>query len=140
MTPVRFALAAVVLYAAFNVLVERKLSHLPPLLIMSIFYLGIPAVVVPSLVLSHQAHGIQLSRTILTLLFAAGILLAIADFCFFSAFHAGGRVLTVTTIIALMPVAASAIKALVGGGWPSPLQLVGWLFAFAAVLLVSRSS
>lgn len=141
MKAVLFAIAATFFYALQNVIVERKLSNVQPLVNMmffsgTIFLLSLLTCGVKNLI-GFQAN-IPDSAQILTIVFV-GVILFFADYCFFSAYNSGGSLIIITTLVVLLPVIASFIKyASTGEGVPSTNQLLGWMFAAVAVFLVTK--
>ncbi len=141
MKPVLFAIAAIVFYAAENVFIERKLANVSPAALMVLLSLQVVLLGIPFLLLQrHAGDGFAMPQAgQWRFVLVCGALLACADFCYFSAYKNGGEIMKITTIAILLPVAASVVKFLMGGGMPSLTQLAGWAFAAVGVVLVSKS-
>lgn len=141
MKSVLFAVIAIFLYALSNVVVEQKISRVPPIINMVIFS---GAVFFLSLLtcLFRSTLGVQAvlpDSSQLTAVIFCGLIFFFADFCFFSAYNHGGSLVIITTLTVLLPVFASFIKFVsTGDGLPSPAQILGWLFAVLAVFLVAK--
>lgn len=135
-----FAIAALFMYSLQNVIIERKLANLTPISILVFFYTGIITLTVAALVF-RQPLGLQFAwpaQNLWWTIAICAVLLLLADYFYFSAYHAGGSIMTITTLVVLVPVFASFIKFVSGGGAPSGRQLVGWTLAAASVLLVTK--
>ncbi len=140
--PVLFTLIAVCLYAAQNVIIERRLSTVSPLVMMVYYYGTLLPIVVAVLCLNRPLGLVVTTRTwsMVPFIAVAALLVFAADYCFFSAYHSGGSLQVISTIVALLPVVGSAMKFATGGGAPGPLQLAGMACAVLAVVLVSWPS
>lgn len=135
-----FAAAAMIFYAIQNVTIERKLADLSPLVLIFFFGLGL-AFTSGAIISFQQFLGIDQIiprwNQYWFIVFCA-VLLVIADWSYFSAYHVGGSVTQVTTVVILMPVVASLINGFTGGAWISWNRLLAWLLSAIAVWLVSK--
>ncbi|MDD5252147.1 MAG: EamA family transporter [Patescibacteria group bacterium] len=141
MSALRFVLLAVLFYAIQNVILERRLAQISPAVI--VLFSGVQLAVMAGLVIVfREQFGMKElvwpSGWKVAILLGTAALLFLADFCYVSAYNAGGRVALVTTCVTLVPVAASLINAATGGGWPSLRQWLGCTLAVAAVILVKK--
>lgn len=135
-----YAIGAVLFYAMVNLIIERKLSHISALGNMVFLYLGLTAMVVPLVLLQNQ-FGLTLTmpqKNHTWVILACALLFFAADFCYFSAYKSGGSLLMISTTVALFRVVASAMHAGLGYGMPSGRQIIGWVLAVVAVILVSQ--
>ena len=66
-----------------------------------------------------------------------GLVLFVAEVSFLYAYFSGGSLAMVTTMVILIPVLASAIQFVLGGGLPHINEFLAYLLAAAAVLLIS---
>lgn len=140
MKTILYALFAVALYASQNTILERKLAYVSPLIGMICWYLGILVIAVP-LVLFRNQLGMAITMpqpSHYWLMAMVGVMLFFADFAFLSAYHGGGSVAQVATIVALFPAIAVLIKFLIGGGTPSLSQAIGLALVPLVVYLVSK--
>ncbi len=123
-----YAVAAMFLYAVQNVIIERKLTHLSPITFLVFFYIGTGTMIITA-VIFRQPLGLHLTMPaphLWWIIALCGVLLFFADYCFFSAYHSGGSLMAVTTIVILLPVFASFIKWGLGGGMPGTRQFLAW--------------
>lgn len=136
------ALAAVLLYATQNVLLEQKLAKYSTPALLLIFYLVMaPLAGLRLWYLSASGQGVNFPiGTGLGLAVFAGLMYFAADYCFVGAYTSGGDLLTITTIVILFPVAASIAKYLWVGELPTIFQVAGYLLAIVAVWLVIKGS
>lgn len=141
MKPTYWAMMAMVVYAAYNVVVEKKLAKVSPYLSATFL---VAAMLASSLILFPFREKVGVETTNwptgwqLAIFALFGPLILAADYCYFTAYHKGGTVAEVATVAALCPVIASAIKLGIGGGMPSWSQIVGFLMAIGSVVLVTR--
>jgi len=137
-----FALLATLLYAVANVLIEHKFAKLNSLTIMlfyavPIFFFGLVGRQIigpsdPSLTLPVGSEMI--------LLIILGLIIAGADYFYISAYTNKGGLLTITSILAMMPVVASLLKFALTRAWPNWWEVGGYLLALGAVLMVAKGS
>ena len=86
-----------------------------------------------------RMEGVALVRPTLfqaSMLGMCGVLLGLGDYFSIKSFNVGGSVMTVATIIALVPCAAALIDVILGGELPAARTWAGWLFAAIAVVLI----
>ncbi len=139
MKPVLFACAAVVLYSVQNVVLGVKLAKYNTAAILIVCYL----VMLPLALIGYaQTRGAAPFPRGAMLLLATlvGLSYFFADYFYVSAFTHGGDLVTITTILALLPVLSSIVKFVWVGGLPNVYQVAGYLFAAAAVYLVAKGS
>lgn len=140
MKSVLLAIIALILCAVQNTIIERKLSQISPLV-----YMALSQSIIFTLSLSGLFFYHKLDPNIIMpqgnqywFLAICGILIFFSGLCFFGAYHSGGSLIVVATILSLVPIVASLIKFAAGGGLPNGNQLLGWLFALIAVILISK--
>ncbi|MBI4020886.1 MAG: hypothetical protein HY369_01450 [Candidatus Aenigmarchaeota archaeon] len=135
MTPVLFALLAILLYAPMNVVMERRLSHLDPLSILLVSY----PVMFGCILLARAAQGAPAKTaavpTDYLIAAGAGVLWFLADWCYIQAYHAKGSAVAVTTVAVLLPAAAAVVSLLWSGNLPAPRQVLAWVLAAVVVVL-----
>ncbi len=140
MKPVIFAVVGVFLYAAQGVLIERKLAEFSPFAIMLLFYAGVLTLAIPSFLIQKYSIGVSMPHgSEYLFVIACGLMLFIADYFYYSAYTSGGNLTAITTIVTMLPVAASLIKFVFGGGLPSFRQACGCILAIIAVMLVGKN-
>lgn len=140
MKPAFYMLVAVTFYASQNVIIERKLAKISPVANIVFFYIGVLALA-GTLVVFRKQWGLNLTmpqNSHVWMLILCGVMLFIADYFLFSAYHSGGSLATVTIVGALFPAIASIIQAVSGGGLPTVRELIAWIFAVIAVVLLSK--
>ncbi len=144
MKPLLWIFGSMIAYAIFNLLVERHLLKVHALVTMTVgsaivVVLGILAIVL------CKATGLAKidmpNQAELYALTICGFLLFAAEFSYVSAYTSGGKLIAITTAIALIPVVASAFKIITGGKSPSWLEMLSWaIIAGGLVLWVSAQS
>lgn len=142
MKTVIFVVIAAVVYAIQNVILEQKMSkYSQPAILVYFYLLMLPVVCIwlLQMKLTHQPI-VAPTGTMIWLALGLGAMYLIADACYLTAFTLGGNVITITTILVMMPVVASAIKFVWTGSLPNSYQVVGYLAAVAAVLLMAKGS
>lgn len=140
MIPVWFALSSLFLAAMGNVIIERKLAPISPLVLMLFSHFGITILVFCVIMFRYVsgAHFTEPQGNEHWFLGAWIVVSFFSGFFFFNAYHRGASLIMMTTMVMLLPVFAALIKIAVGDGIPSLRQIVAWIFAAIAVLLVSR--
>ncbi len=140
MKPTHFALCALIFYAIQNVLVKHKLSDVSPLANLICFYASLLVISLP-LLLAREPLGLAITfptKVHLPYILLCALLIYIADYFYFSAYHAKGSVLLVTTLVVLFPAFASLIDYLFFTRlMPSLWQGVGYVLAVIAVICVA---
>lgn len=140
MRPLVFAMIAMCSYAAQNVIIERRLTSVSPLMLVAVtsgtvFFLAIATILV------KQRAGMEvppLSREELQFAVACGLLLFLADNAFFSAYNAGGTLVVMTTVPLTLPVIASLMKYVtMQTGAPTTATIMSWVLAALSVYLIS---
>ncbi len=141
MKPVLWALAMTVCYAASNVIIERKLASASTLPLMVFNYLVLLTMSFAVLMGRNMAAGTTAelpTGSLYAWIALWAVIVLIADFCFFRAYHSGGSVVLVTMLIIMIPLFAILIKAATGAGWPSSSQWAAIPFAATAIYLATR--
>ena len=139
MKPALLAIAAMVLYASQNVMMEQKLSKFSTPALLTIMYAVMFPLVLARLA-TMKALGEEINFPMGDALFYAllsGAIYFIADYAFVGAYTNGGSVMLVSTIVVTFPVFAAIIKYVMYGHTPNMYQVVGSVLAFAAVFLVT---
>ena len=142
MKSILFAFAAMLLYGISSLVIEQKFERYNTIVLTFLFTL--PFIPLALLFLGgEKAMGERIifpHGNYFWLIMAMGVLYFFADYFFVGAFTAGGNVLTILTIMMLSPVVAVVAKYLWVGGVPNVYQVVGYVFAACAVLLLARGA
>ena len=140
MKAISLAIAALILCSVQNIIIERKLANISPLV-----YMALSQLVILSLALSTLFFYRKLDPNLTMpqgnqywFLAICGVLIFFSGLCFFGAYHSGGSLIIITTILSLIPLLASFLKFSMGGGSPSGTQILGYFFALIAVILISK--
>lgn len=142
MKSIGYALFAMLLYAGQNVVLKEKLSKFNQAHVLSCIYAGM----LPLALLAYwwtKQHGEKskpLPPTLLTTALLVGAVYFIADCCYVTAYSTGANVMTVTTLVVLIPVVASFCQYFVKRELPNGWQIAGYCVAFVAILLVTKSN
>ncbi len=144
-----FAILAPILYALGNVLLEHKFSKYNNLTLMIVYgtVITVSAIIVRVLIKNESfSYNFPVGNE-LWLLVALGFIFFAAAYFFIGAYTNGGKLLTITILMILLPVFASLFKftsSFVIHGMvytqPNHLQLSGYILAAIAVLLVVKGS
>lgn len=136
------AVLGTILYAKLNLDFQSKVSHLHQLTIIMCVAPVIAVFGAASVWISRNLCGSYLekppqmpsSNDLLVLIPIAAIWFA-ADFCYLGAYSIKGDAITITTILALTPVATALIKYLqVGSFHLNGFHYLSWTLAIAAVV------
>ena len=142
MTSTQYALIALFFYAISNITIDRYFSHVEPLVSVFIYCSIIALLSAIGLAIKyHSGTTIVLpSGYVWGAIALCGVGCFVADGAFFSAYNVGGKgsLTQITTIVAIMPVFATIMQALLDLKMPSLTQLSGCLLATAAVYLVTK--
>ena len=133
---------AVILYALQNVLMEQRLAKHSTVSILVIAYtVMLPLSLIRLLHLRLAGNPVIFpTGSLLTVALLTGLLWFASDYCYVGAYTSGGDLVTITTVIALFPVAASVIRFFITAALPNAYQFGAWLLAAAAVYLVTRGA
>lgn len=136
------ALAAMMLFAAQNIIIERKLSGVLTAALLTCFYtVTLSLAVLRWIHLRATDASIMFpSGTTLALSLAAGLMLFFGDYCYFGAYTTGGSAASITTIGIMLPIFVSLGTFLLTRSTPNGYQILGYVFAVAAVFLVAKGS
>jgi drug/metabolite transporter (DMT)-like permease len=142
MKPILFALIATLFYAVCNVLLELKFSKLNALTLMIVYasVIWISAVSMRQVMKTDDPSFNFPIGTMLALAIMLGLIYAIGDYFFVSAYTYGGDVVTITCITILIPVVASLIKFGITKQAPNLWQVSGYILAAGGVALVAKGS
>ena len=140
MRPAWFAMLGVLASASLNVLMERKLHMITPIIGVIVME---ATVVVLALVIflttGRSTPGLTIPQGWQWVWLATcGVLLLACDFCFLSAYKGGGKVEVIATIVATFPIVAILLKYLTGGNPPNSWQIIGSLLTCLGVIIVVR--
>ncbi len=143
MSPILWILAMAMCVGANNVIVERKLAQIETLPLLVFNYVVLLSMSFPILIGKNAASGTQATFPpghLYLWIFGWAAVVLMGDFCYFRAYHSGGSVGQVTTLLpALIPVFAIGIKAAIGGGLPSVWQLLAIPCAALTLYLATRT-
>lgn len=144
-----FAIAAPILYAFANVILEYKFSKYNNLSILVVYT---PIIVALAVSLYFVTKTSDVSYTLpagndLWLLVGIGVVFFVADYLFIGAYTNGGDLITITILTLLFPVFASLFKyagSLVVSGMvyapPNVWQISGYILAAVAILFVVKGN
>lgn len=140
--PVVFSLLAVVCYAIANVLFEQRFAKYNNLTLICVYAVPIFLVGVVGHALTKTSDpsfdfpvGVDL-----TLLIAIGFILGAADYFYTGAYTHGGDLLTITSIIVMMPIVASMFKFVLTRNLPNMWLVGGYVLAIGAVILIAKGN
>lgn len=142
MKPVLLAVCALFCYASTNIMIDRKLSNLSPVTNSFVFCLIMTVMSIITMLVGLGKHSDFVaikSQNLWPTLFVAGAIFFAAEIFYLGAYKAGGSVLTISTIVALFPVAVLIVEAVSGGNRvPSFRQCAAVCLAVASVFLVAK--
>ncbi len=127
------------LSAAGNVIIARKLTAVPPMVSTVIFSIVVALAAIVACFF-HKDLNIRLtvpSLQELSFIILCGVFYFFADYLFFLAYHKGGTLGVVTTVVAIFPVCAAVINVATGGELPKLTQLGGAVLGIVAVYLAT---
>lgn len=137
-----FALAACLLYAIENIIIERYLSQVSALVMMTTSSILMVALTATLLCTKGRA-GLALTYpdSVLAwrMLLLEAVLAGIAGYCFFKAYNTGGNASVIPIIVVSMPVFAHTIKAGLSMTLPQPREIADVILVAIAVWLVSTA-
>jgi drug/metabolite transporter (DMT)-like permease len=139
MKAVSFAIIAIVLYAVQNALIELFLRKYSAVGILVISYIVMLPLCLGS-ILVMRATGQEITYPVgkdLWILVAVATMFFAADFLYVKAYTVGASALVVTTCLVLMPVVATAFKAIWVREAPSVYQVGAFVCAAAAVTMIA---
>lgn len=127
------------LSAAGNVIIARKLTAVPPMVSTAIFSIVVALAAIIACLFHKELHICLTAPSLQEFLFIAlcGILYFFADYLFFLAYHKGGTLGVITTVVAVFPVCAAVMNVATGGELPKLTQLGGAALGIAAVYLAT---
>jgi drug/metabolite transporter (DMT)-like permease len=142
MKPVIFTLIATICYAIANVLFDLKLSkyNILSTIICYISVILVVAILGRIFTKVDDASFDFPTGSALVAVIILGLIYVTADYFFVGAYTNGGSLVTVTSILTLVPVFASIIKFSINHTLPNRWQVVGYILASLAVLLVAKGS
>lgn len=138
MKPLALALGSVVINAFSNVLIQRKLVTVSPLVNMLGMYASGLAVTMILFVVWRMRGGTvgTIPRDWYGSVVVLGIAGVMAGVFFFSSYAKGGTLLMVTTVTVLLPVCAALIDLAIAGNWLTMRHVIAWILVAIAVFLV----
>jgi len=140
MKPEILAVLSMLLYATGNVIINRKLAAIHPLINSAILSTTMAMIALSVLYFFHKQLKIELvmpGRWELLFLALCGVLYFLGDYLFFWAYHKGGTLGLITTVVAIFPVFAAIINIISGGSSPKITQLAGAGLGIMAVFLAT---
>ncbi len=142
MKPILFTLIATACYSVCNVLLELKFSKLNALTLMILYasVIWISAFGMRQIVKTDDPSFNFPTGTFLLFAIVLGLIYAMGDYFFVSAYNKGGDVVTITCITVLIPVVASLLKFGITKQPPNLWQVSGYVLAAGAVVLVAKGS
>lgn len=133
------ALFGIILYAILNTIIEIKLKHLQTFSLMCGLYIVLlPAATIIYMTRKHFDPSISLpSGNTWWIVAGIALMYILADYLYFGSLLKGGNVVTITTLLVLMPVISGIIKFVWVKESPSPYHISAIIFATIAVILVA---
>ncbi len=138
-----FPLCAMVCYAIANLVIEQKLAKSTSSLNIVFIYSSITALFSFSLRFINKTNTITDSLPtgeVLAYCVVVGLLFFSADYFYATAYTNGASLLTVTPLIALVPVFATLVKFTLTGELPNIWHALGFVFALISVYLVTKGN
>ncbi len=138
MKPLVLALVSVVIHAFTNVLIQRKLIAVSPLINVLAMHASALAVGMVLFVIWRVRGGTVgiIPHDWYGFVAILGIATVTAGLFFFSSYTKGGTLLMVTTVTVLLPVCVALIDLVIAGNWPTLRHIIAWILAATAVFLV----
>jgi drug/metabolite transporter (DMT)-like permease len=139
MKTILLPLAGIVLYTILNTIIEVKLKHLQTTSLMCGLYIVLLPVVTGIFLMNKRLDPSMSLPTGNTRWIVVGVALMflLADYLYYGSFSRGGNVVTITTLLVLMPVISGIIKFVWVKESPSPYHISAIIFATIAVILVA---
>jgi drug/metabolite transporter (DMT)-like permease len=139
MKTIIYAIVGIVLYAIQNAIIDVKLkqhSTVGILLGLYITLLPLAAGLFLWQKASGQPVGIPSGKSFI-ILASVAVMFFVADFFYIGAYTSGGNVVTVTIVLALMPVIGGLIKFFWVRDVPNVWQVISFGFALLAVICIA---
>jgi drug/metabolite transporter (DMT)-like permease len=143
MKAVLFAVCAVILYAAANVVLEAKLSKFSVFGILPIWYLAmlpVSLLMYGGMRLAGQPVEIPPWGSALFITMSLGVVYVFADAMFIGAYTNGGNAFVVSSVTMMFPVVVAVIKNFYARELPNRYYVLGYAFAAVAVLCITKGS
>ncbi|PJA45850.1 hypothetical protein CO174_01515 [Candidatus Uhrbacteria bacterium CG_4_9_14_3_um_filter_50_9] len=138
-TYVFLTLGACLLYAAENVLLERYLQKVSPLIPLGIASL-VAVLLVAGAVGTKHWTGMEIpyptTSTEVWALVISSVISVAAGICFYSAYTSGGNATTIPILVPSLPVFATIIAILFFKQVPDPRYIIPWGLVALAVVMV----
>ena len=127
------------MYSILNTIIEVKLKHLPTFSLLCTLYLILLPVVTTIFLIQKRIDPSMSFPTgdTLWVVAAVAVMFLIADYMYYGAFAKGGNVVTITTLLVLMPVLSGLLKFLWVKELPTPYHFGAVVLAAGAVILVA---
>ncbi len=142
MRSVVYAFIGTCLYAITGVVIEQKLEKfnttalvflfIAPMVPLALIWLGVQKI-------THQEINFP-TGTALLIVMAMGVAYFFADYFYLGSFSHGGSVITISTIILIVPAVAALIRYLWVGGLPNAYQVIGYLLIVIAMVFITKGS
>lgn len=143
MNSLGFTLCAVMIYAFMNVAIEQRLASYTPAVVMAYASGTILAMSLGRIALARMlGETVSAPSMGIPMAWMAGIAVAyfFSDYCYFSAYAAGGTVARIASVSILIPIAASFMKYAWVGAVPKSLEALAGALAIAAVGLFAYAN
>jgi len=135
-----FALVALVLYAAANTIIDRKLTAISPLASTTYIYIGLASISIPLLFLRDQI-GFKLTMpntAEIQLLLGCALLFFFADLAWFKAYHSEGRLEQITAVFLAFPILTAFMKGMSSGVAPTKSDIASWIVVAIGLIVSIR--
>lgn len=134
-----YGFVAMFFYAAQNVLIDHKLTKVPPLVILAIASGTIFTLSIITLLVMHRS-GVVIEKPpkeLMAFIVLAGALIFLAEWSYFSAYAEGIPLVVVTTLPVFIPMFATGMRcAVLNGDKPTPGFYAGVVTAFVTLWLM----
>ncbi|HLC44970.1 MAG: hypothetical protein A2722_01280 [Candidatus Doudnabacteria bacterium RIFCSPHIGHO2_01_FULL_50_11] len=142
MKSIFYALTGTIMYAVTGVVIDLKLDKFSTVALELLFILPMLPIALIWLA-TQRATGQQVLYplgTALWITMGLGVVYFFADYFYLGAFTSGGDVMTISSIILIVPAVAALIKFLWVGGYPNMYQIAGYVLIAIAMVLITKGS
>ncbi len=135
--PVLLAVVAAFGYAAVGVLLEVRFSKTNTWVVLLAYSLTTTTIALAAIRATKVTMS-NLSSTDLAWLAVLGVVIVVADYAYVRAFGLGGNVFMIRSIMEVVPVVAATIKVLMGRGFPTKQEMVGYVIIVIGTLVFAK--
>lgn len=137
-----YALMGTALYAITGVVIEQKLEKFNTTALVLLFVIPIvPVALIGLWIQKSTNHEINFpTGSALWITMVLGVTYFFADYFYLHAFTQGGNVVTISTIILIVPAVAAILRYFWVGGKPNVYQVAGYALIVVAMFLVAKGN